>query len=114
LPSGIAVLREAGHEVLVEAGAGIGSSICDCEYLGVGGHIVESAEEVWQHSNLVVKVKEPQVSEYDYLRPGLVLFAYLHLAPLPELTEALVASRVTAIAYETICEEDGSLPLLVQ
>jgi alanine dehydrogenase len=67
---------------------------------------------VWSRSDLIVKVKEPQPSEYDFLRPGLLLFTYLHLAPLPDLTERLVKARVNAIAYETIREKDGSLPLL--
>lgn len=112
VPSGVSELVEHGHRVLVEAGAGAGSTISDEEYLAAGAEIVASAREVWQRAELVVKVKEPQPAEYDYLRPGLVLFTYLHLAPLPELTERLIASGVIAIAYETIRERDGSLPLL--
>jgi alanine dehydrogenase len=77
-----------------------------------GAAILQSAAEVWNKSDLVVKVKEPQSSEYGYFRPGLILFTYLHLAPLPELTERLLASRVNGVAYETIREADGSLPLL--
>jgi alanine dehydrogenase len=112
VPSGVSELVEHGHTVIVEAGAGAGSTISDQEYLAAGAEIAGSAAEVWSRAELIVKVKEPQPSEYAYLRPGLVLFTYLHLAPLPELTERLLASGVTAIAYETIREKDGSLPLL--
>jgi alanine dehydrogenase len=111
-PGGAAALVEAGHKVLVEAGAGVASSIPDVEYEEAGANVVSSAAEVWGRSELVVKVKEPQTSETQFFRPGLILFTYLHLAPLPELTEALVDKRVAAIAYETIREKDGSLPLL--
>ncbi len=112
VPSMITALREHGHEVLVETQAGIGSSIPDDEYSEAGALIVDSAAEVWSKSDLVVKVKEPQVSEYQFFRPGLLLFTYLHLAPLPQLTEALVKARINSIAYETIRESDNSLPLL--
>src|SRR5579864_6133102 len=81
VPSGVTILREAGHEVLVQSGAGDGSSITDHEYMQAGGAIIETPEEVWRRADLVVKVKEPQPSEYVLLRPGLVLFTYLHLAP---------------------------------
>ena len=112
VPSGVTALREAGHEVLVETGAGEGSSLTDREYMQAGGAILQSAAEVWNKADLVVKVKEPQPAEYGYFRPGLILFTYLHLAPLPELTDQLVASKVNGVAYETIRERDGSLPLL--
>jgi alanine dehydrogenase len=112
VPSMITALRERGHEVLVETQAGIGSSIPDHEYEEAGAIIVNGASEVWGKSDLIVKVKEPQPSEYQFFRPGLLLFTYLHLAPLPELTEALIRSRVNSIAYETIREQDNSLPLL--
>src|SRR5271166_5401854 len=112
VPWGVTALREAGHGVLMEAGAGVGSSIPDREYVEAGADIVETAAEVWKRSDVVVKVKEPQPSEYPHFRPGLILFTYLHLAPLPELTQKLVESRVSGVAYETIREEDGSLPLL--
>jgi len=112
VPSMIFALRDRGHEVLVERGAGIGSSIPDEDYAESGAIILDSAADVWGRADLVVKVKEPQPSEYAYFRPGLILFTYLHLAPLPELTEALVESRVSAVAYETIRERDNSLPLL--
>ena len=112
VPSGVAALVEAGHQVLVQSGAGEKSTLLDAEYEEFGAEIVHSAADVWQRSDLVVKVKEPQPSEYDLLRPGLMLFTYLHLAPLPELTATLLEKRVNAIAYETIREKDGSLPLL--
>ncbi|MGD0668266.1 MAG: alanine dehydrogenase [Bryobacteraceae bacterium] len=112
VPSGVIALREAGHEVLVEARAGEGSSISDEEYIRAGARIVESAAEVWGKAGIVAKVKEPQPAEYAFFRPGLVLFTYLHLAPLPELTDRLLESKVSGVAYETIREADGSLPLL--
>ena len=112
VPSGVSALREAGHEVLVETGAGEGSSITDQEYLQAGAVIVQNASEVWGKAGLVVKVKEPQPAECGNFRPGLILFTYLHLAPLPDLTDRLLAARVNGVAYETIREADGSLPLL--
>ena len=112
VPSGAAALREAGHRVLVETQAGAGSSITDKEYADAGAEILPSAAEVWRQAGLVVKVKEPQPSEYAYFRPGLILFTYLHLAPLPELTRKLLESKLNSVAYETIRERDGSLPLL--
>ena len=112
VPSGVIALREAGHEVLVEARAGEGISISDEEYARAGARIVETAAEVWTKADLVAKVKEPQPAEYAFFRPGLVLFTYLHLAPLPELTNRLLESKVSGVAYETIREADGSLPLL--
>jgi alanine dehydrogenase len=112
LPSGAKHLTEAGHTVLVQAGAGQASSLPDEEYAQAGARIVANAAEVWSQSDLVIKVKEPQASEYGFLRPGLILFTYLHLAPLPELTDKLLAARVNAVAYETIREADHSLPLL--
>ena len=112
VPSGVIELREAGHEVLVETRAGEGSSITDREYMETGAVILKSAAEVWRKAGVVVKVKEPQPAEYGYFRPGLILFTYLHLAPLPELTDKLLAAKVNGVAYETIVEKDGSLPLL--
>jgi alanine dehydrogenase len=112
VPSGVKALTEAGHLVLVQAGAGLGSSLPDRDYVDAGAEIMPSAADVWGKADLVVKVKEPQPSEYGHLRPGLLLFTYLHLAPLPELTNELLKRKVNAVAYETICESDGSLPLL--
>src|ERR1041385_5287708 len=90
VPSGVTALREAGHEVLVETHAGEGSSITDRESMPAGAHILDQAAEVWRKAELVVKVKEPQASEYGHLRPGLILFTYLHLAPLPALTDRML------------------------
>jgi len=112
LPSGVKTLSEAGHYVLVQAGAGLASSLPDEDYRVAGAEIVPSAPDVWSKAELVVKVKEPQPAEYVLLRSGLILFTYLHLAPLPELTNRLLDSRVNGVAYETIREHDGSLPLL--
>jgi len=112
VPSGVSELVEVGHQVLVQARAGAGSTIHDDEYVAAGARIVNTPAEVWSRADLVVKVKEPQESEYSHLRQGLILFTYLHLAPLPELTNALLKAGVTAIAYETIRERDGKLPLL--
>src|SRR5215813_5655626 len=111
VPSGVVTLCEAGHEVLVETRAGEGSAITDREYMQAGAGIMQDAAEVWRKADLVVKVKEPQPSEYGYLRPDLILFTYLHLAPLPELTSRLLEAKVSAVAYETI-RENGALPLL--
>ncbi len=112
VPSGVTALREAGHEVLVETHAGEGSSLTDQEYAEAGASILATAAEVWQRADLIVKVKEPQTAEYGFFRADLILFTYLHLAPLPELTDKLVAAKVNGVAYETIREHDGSLPLL--
>jgi alanine dehydrogenase len=112
VPSGATALREAGHTVLVETHAGEGSALTDREYMQAGATIVEKAADVWAKSDLIVKVKEPQPSEVGNFRHGLTLFTYLHLAPLRELTDQLLASGTTGIAYETIRESDNSLPLL--
>ena len=112
VPSGVTALREAGHRVLVQTHAGEGSTITDDEYRAAGANIVLTAADVWAEADMVVKVKEPERPEFPYLRPGLTLFTYLHLAPMPELTSAMLESRTTGVAYETIVEKDGSLPLL--
>ncbi|SDJ35302.1 alanine dehydrogenase [Salimicrobium halophilum] len=110
-PSGVVHLRNSGHTVLVETGAGLGSSFTDEEYTEAGADIIGNAPEVWGKSEMVMKVKEPLESEYEYFREGLVLFTYLHLAAEPELTQALIDNKVTAIAYETVTSR-GKLPLL--
>jgi alanine dehydrogenase len=112
VPAGVIQLVERGHRVLVETGAGRGSTISDQEYEAAGAEIVPNAATLWGESQIVVKVKEPQPAEFQHFRKDLILFTYLHLAPLPELTQRLLSSGVTAIAYETIKENDGSLPLL--
>ncbi|MBB6731745.1 alanine dehydrogenase [Cohnella zeiphila] len=108
-PANAKALMDEGHEIRVERGAGEGSGFSDEEYKAAGA-LPATAEEAWA-ADLVMKVKEPQPSEFGYFRPGLLLFTYLHLAAAPELTAALVASQVTGIAYETI-KEGRSLPLL--
>ncbi|MGU3409725.1 alanine dehydrogenase [Microbacterium sp. M1A1_1b] len=111
-PAGVAELTMHGHQVLVQAGAGDGSSFPDAEYQVAGATIVPSASQVWEQAELVLKVKEPVASEYASIRPGQVLFTYLHLAADRPLTDALIASGATAIAYETVQLPDRSLPLL--
>ena len=111
-PAGVHELVGNGHEVLVQAGAGLGSSITDEAYKAAGAKIVATAEEVWAAADVLLKVKEPIASEYKYFREGLVLFTYLHLAAEPELTKALVDAKVTGIAYETVQLPTRQLPLL--
>ena len=110
-PAGAGELRQRGHEVVVEAGAGVGSAFPDSDYVNVGAQIA-SVEDVWATADMVLKVKEPLPEEYGRLREGLVLFTYLHLAADEELTHALIASGSTCIAYETVETDDGRLPLL--
>jgi alanine dehydrogenase len=112
VPAGVRSFTEHGHQVLVEQGAGAGAGIADADYRSAGATVVASAREVYDQADMVVKVKEPLPAEYALLRPGLILFTYLHLAAAPEITRVLVARQVTAIAYETIQEADGTLPLL--
>jgi alanine dehydrogenase len=110
-PAGAGELGERGHDVVVEAGAGIGSSFLDADYEAVGARVT-SVEDVWESSDLVLKVKEPLPGEFDHLREGLVLFTYLHLAADELLTRALIDSGATCIAYETVETDDRRLPLL--
>src|SRR5579863_5316441 len=112
IPAGVKMLTDAGHKVLVETNAGAQSSFPDEEYQDAGAEIVGDAGNVWGKSDTVVKVKEPVESEYVYFREGLVLFTYLHLAPLPDLTDRLLKSKVIGIAYETVRDRVGTLPLL--
>lgn len=112
-PSGVHALVDAGHWVFVERGAGEGAGYSDEQYASTGATLCGTAAEVAGSVDLLVKVKEPQPAEYALLRPGLILFTYLHLAPDPELTRAVLQSRVNAIAYETVRRADGSLPLLI-
>jgi alanine dehydrogenase len=111
-PAGVEALKLAGHEVYIETNAGLGSGFTDEDYKSAGAIILDSAAEVWGKSDMIMKVKEPLPSEYGYFREGLILFTYLHLAPEPELTKALIEKGVVAIAYETIQLPDRSLPLL--
>jgi alanine dehydrogenase len=112
VPSGVKALVDAGHKVVVETSAGNLSSMPDEDYKSAGAEIAGSAADVWRRADMVVKVKEPVTGEYQYFREDLVLFTYLHLAPLPELTEALLKKKVTGIAYETIRDRNHTLPLL--
>jgi alanine dehydrogenase len=111
-PAGAHELVRHGHEVLIESGAGAGSSITDDDYRAAGARIVPGADEVWGGAELILKVKEPIEEEYHRLRPGQVLFTYLHLAASKQCTDALLERRVTGIAYETVTAPDGQLPLL--
>lgn len=109
--AGVRELSKRGHKVLIESGAGLGSAITDSDYLAQGAQIIQSAVEVWAKAELIMKVKEPLPSEFPLMRSGQILFTYLHLAASKECTDALIASDVIAIAYETV-EVDGQLPLL--
>lgn len=111
-PAGARELTARGHRVLVERGAGAGAGLDDADYEGSGAVLVDSAEAVYGEAGMVVKVKEPQPAEYPLLRPGQILFAYLHLAPDPRQAEALLAADCIAIAYETVTDDHGGLPLL--
>ena len=111
-PAGVKALSEAGHTVLVETQAGAQSGFPDAEYQRAGAEIVGEAGAVWSSSETVVKVKEPIEKEYVYFREGLVLLTYLHLAPLQELTDKLLEAKVIGIAYETVRDRRGTLPLL--
>ncbi|WP_028474488.1 alanine dehydrogenase [Nocardioides alkalitolerans] len=111
-PAGVTELVRHGHDVAVQAGAGLGSSITDEQYVAAGARTVADADTVWGEADLVLKVKEPVAEEYHRMRAGQTLFTYLHLAADKALTEELVAREVTAIAYETVQTSDGALPLL--
>ena len=111
-PIGVHELAQHGHDVFVEKSAGLGSSISDEEYVAAGATILDSADDVWGSVDMVLKVKEPVAEEYHRLREGLALFTYLHLAADQPLTEELIATKVTAIAYETVQLPSGGLPLL--
>ncbi|AZH79589.1 alanine dehydrogenase [Microbacterium sp. Y-01] len=112
-PAGADRLVREGHRVLVQSGAGVGSSIDDDAYRAAGAEIVATAADAWGDADLLIKVKEPVAEEYGFLRPDLTLFTYLHLAADRPLTEALVAAGTTAVAYETVQLPDRTLPLLV-
>ncbi len=111
-PDGVQALRQADHQVLVEPSAGVGSGYSDEQYRQAGATLVPSKEILFKEAALIVKVKEPQLSEARLFRPGQILFTYLHLASSAELTKALLEAGITAIAYETIAAKDGTLPIL--
>ena len=110
-PSGVHAYVVAGHQVLVEKNAGVGSAISDADYIAAGAQIIDSADEIWQKADLIQKVKEPIEIEYKRMRKGQILYTYLHLAANKACTQAIIDSGITAIAYETV-EVDGQLPLL--
>lgn len=110
-PAGVMNLKKYGHEIMVEKNAGIGSGFTNDDYSAVGAKIVDHSAEAWA-ADMVIKVKEPLQNEYQYFREDLILFTYLHLAPEPALTKALVDAKVIGIAYETVQLANGSLPLL--
>lgn len=112
LPVGVEELTRAGHEVFIEAGAGLGSGLTDEEYAANGARIFSTAAEVWDAAELIVKVKEPQATEWPLLRPGQLIFTYFHFAASEELTRNVLARGVTAIAYETLRGPKGDLPCL--
>ncbi len=112
VPAGVRALTDAGHTTIVERGAGEGSGFEDELYQRAGAHIIERADEVWQQAEMIVKVKEPIRPEYERMREGQLLFTYLHLAPDLELTKQLLERKVTGVAYETITDRKGTLPLL--
>lgn len=111
-PSGVREFVKHGHNVFVETNAGIGSGFSNEEYRDAGATLIASAKDVWARANMVIKVKEPQAVEYPYMRPDLVLFTYLHLAADEKLTHAMLDSGVMGIAYETVEDREGRLPLL--
>ena len=111
-PAGVREMVEHGHEILIQRGAGDGSAIADADFEAQGARILPDAAAVFAEAEMILGVKEPQPSEVEMLRPGQVLFTYLHLAPAPELTEGLCASGATCIAYETVEDPHGRLPLL--
>jgi alanine dehydrogenase len=111
-PAGVSAFVKKGHRVLVEKGAGLGSGLLDASYRKAGAHLY-ARREVWQKAQMILKVKEPVAEEFPLLRKGLVLFTYLHLASSKPLARALLDSGATAMAYETVQKDDGSLPLLV-
>jgi alanine dehydrogenase len=112
VPAGVRALVDAGHKVIVETKAGEGSSHPDSEYQHAGAEIASTEKEVWGRAEMVVKVKEPIAREIGFFRENLVLFTYLHLAPIPDLTNELLKKKVTGIAYETVTDKYGALPLL--
>lgn len=111
-PIGVHELVSRGHEVIVERGAGIGSSIEDAEYIAAGAKVIDQADDVWESAEMVLKVKEPVAEEYHRLRDDLLLFTYLHLAADRPLTDELLARKTTSVAYETVQLPSGALPLL--
>ena len=111
-PAGVKAFIDHGHRVFVEKGAGIGSGFRDEEYVKAGARILENPEDIWGEADMIIKVKEPIGPEFDRMRPGQILFTYLHLAADRELTQKLLECKIVGVAYETVQLDDGSLPLL--
>jgi alanine dehydrogenase len=111
-PAGVEAFVKAGHKVVIEKTAGLGSSITDEEYVSAGAVMLDMPREVFEQADMILKVKEPLPAEYDLMKENQIIFTYLHLAPEPELTRAMLDKKVIGIAYETVQPEDGSLPLL--
>ncbi|HVF47834.1 MAG TPA: hypothetical protein VNA17_09740, partial [Pyrinomonadaceae bacterium] len=111
-PAGVQALENAGHDVYVQKTAGEGSGFSDEQYVKAGAQMLETADDVWQTGDMIVKVKEPVAPEYPRMRENQLLFTYLHLAPEFELTKQMLARKVTGVAYETITDAAGHLPLL--
>lgn len=111
-PDGVGEIVRRGHKVLIETKAGDGSFFPDNQYVEAGGKIVSTLKDLWGQSDIIVKVKEPHPDEYELMRPGQIIFDYLHLASMPELTKVMLDKKVTGIAYELVQNPDGRLPLL--
>ena len=112
LPVGVEELARRGHKVLIEHSAGVGSGLLDAEYEAAGAEIIEGAADIFARADMIVKVKEPQAAEWKMIRPGQTVFTYFHFAADRELTEAMLASGATSVAYETLADDQGRLPLL--
>ena len=112
IPASVAEYVRRGHEVYVERGAGMGSALTDEMFIEVGAKILESAKEVWEIADMIVKVKEPLKEEYDLMMPNQLIYTYFHLAAVPALADVLIEKKISALAYETIQTPDGRLPLL--
>jgi alanine dehydrogenase len=112
IPVGVEELRRSGHRVLIQAGAGLGSGISDEQYIASGAEIIDKAADIWKQADLIIKVKEPLVDEWEFMRKDQVVFTYFHFAADERLTHAVINSGITAIAYETIKDARGTLPLL--
>lgn len=113
IPAAVKAYVDAGHEVLIEKGAGVGSGISDAEYAAAGGRLLDSAADVWGEAGMIVKVKEPLPSEYGFMRRGQLIYTFFHFAADETLTMACIEKGISALAYETVQREDGSLPLLM-
>jgi len=111
-PAGVETLKKAGHSILIEKNAGLGSGFTNEDFIKAGAEILETPQEVFEKADMILKVKEPLAEEYEFLREGQILFTYLHLAAEPKLVNALLERKVTGIAYETVQLDDNSLPLL--